>query len=104
MSKTPARYEYLISGRNGRGRRVTEIVQAVSADEAVRLFEERGRTDVVLHTDDVIAPFFRPSKLRKHFRPSECVRLRTAGPVAYVAIVSLSLYRQMWTVCVLLLG
>jgi hypothetical protein len=104
MSKSPAKYEYLISGRNGRGRRVTEIVLAASADEAVRLFEEHGRTDIVLHTDDVLAPFFRPSKLRKHFRPSECVRLRTAGPIAYVAIVSLSMYRQLWVVCLLLLG
>lgn len=104
MPKTPGRYEYLISGRNGRGRRITEIVLAVSADEAVRVFEEGGRTDVVLHTDDVIAPFFHPSKLRKHFRPSECVRLRTAGPIAYITIISVSMYRQLWIVCLLLLG
>jgi tetratricopeptide (TPR) repeat protein len=104
MSKTPVRFEYLLSGQDGRGRRVTEIVQAISADEAVRSFEDRGRTDIVLHTDDLVAPFFHPSKLARHFRPSECVRLRTAGPIAYVAIVALSMYRQLWIVGILLIG
>jgi tetratricopeptide (TPR) repeat protein len=104
MSKTPTRFEYLLSGRDGSGRRVTEIVQAVSADAALRLFEEQGRSDIVLHTDDMVAPFFQPSKLGKHYRPSECVRLRTAGPIAYVAIVSVSMYRHLWVVGILLIA
>lgn len=104
MSKTPARFEYLLSGRDGRGRRITEIVEATSADEAVRLYEDRGRTDIVLHTDDLVAPFFKPSKLAKFYRPGECVRLRTAGPVAYVAIVSLAMYRNLWFVAILLIS
>lgn len=98
------RYEYLVSGRNSHGRRWTEIVLAGNADEALRLFEDHGYSDVVLHTDDVAAPLFKPSAMRKHFRPSECVRLRTAGPVQFAVLLTLSLYRQMWHACILGVG
>lgn len=45
--------EYLVSGCNPEGRQVVERVDAATASEAVKRLEERGVTEVVLHTDDI---------------------------------------------------
>src|SRR5262249_8059439 len=47
--------KYLVSGRNPNGQMVTERVEAASADEAVKLLDQRQFTDIVLHTSDVEA-------------------------------------------------
>ena len=45
--------EYLYTAINPKGRKVTEYIEAESADTAVRFLGERGYSDIVLHTDDV---------------------------------------------------
>jgi tetratricopeptide (TPR) repeat protein len=43
---------YFATGKTMEGRSVTEELEADSADEAQRLMEQRGYSDVILHTDD----------------------------------------------------
>jgi len=76
-------YEYLLTMSNSRGRRKTVIAEAATADEAIRRFEAKGASNIVLHTDELAAPFFKPSALVKQFRPEQIVYLRTTGPLAF---------------------
>jgi len=71
-------FEYLLSGRNARGRAVTVIVKTESADRAVEAFEAEGHTGIVLHTDDIAAPFYKPSEAQ-FLSPREQVATRTMG-------------------------
>lgn len=89
-------YEYLLSGTNSRGWRKTVIAEAATADEAVRKFESQGYSDIVLHTDDLVAPFYKPSSLVKTFRPAEIVYMRRTGPIAFSWILTKAFYRQLW--------
>jgi tetratricopeptide (TPR) repeat protein len=88
--------EYILTGRNQRGRTVTEIVDAESADEAVRFFEQDGHSDVLLHTDDNAALFNRPSKVRKTFTPREYLGYRTRGRVGCALFLMRKFYTQTW--------
>ena len=56
-SRKPCTYTYILTGRNSRGRRETEVIQANGADAAFQAFEDRGFHDIVLHTDDFAATF-----------------------------------------------
>src|SRR5262245_7683839 len=99
--------EYILTGRNDRQRVVTEIVEAESADEAVRTFTDHGHTDVVLHTDDNAARFVTPSKVRKVFTPREYLGYRTRGRVGCALFLIRKLYAQAWwayLVCVALIA
>jgi tetratricopeptide (TPR) repeat protein len=100
----PGRYEYVLTGRNRRGRRVTEIVVAESADEAVRHFEAAGRTEITLHTDDNAARFLTPSKTLKTITPRQYVGYRARGRVGCMLFLIRRLYTQSWWAYGLFLG
>src|SRR5262245_47951208 len=99
-SDKPPSYEYVLSGRSASGRQVTEIVEAPTADHAVRQFEGRGRTDVVLHTDDLVAPLNKPSELKPPFTLRQHVRAQKMGPFVVFwyaqSIVMPWVYCQFW--------
>ena len=98
--------EYILTGRTRRGRTVTDIVVADSADEAVRLFGDE-HTDVVLHTDDNAARFLTPSKSRKVFTPREYLGYRTRGRLGCTLFMIRKLYSQSWwayVLCAMALG
>jgi hypothetical protein len=88
--------EFILSGRNRRGRTVTEIVEAETADDAVRIFEEAGHMDIVLHTDENVARFIRPSQARSFFTPREYLGYRTRGRVACAAFLAWKVYTKTW--------
>ncbi|HEX3147189.1 MAG TPA: hypothetical protein VHR66_03850 [Gemmataceae bacterium] len=90
--------EYILTGRNRRGRKVTEIVDADSADEAVRIFEHEGYSEVQLHTDDNAAPFQNPSKMRKSFTPREYLGYRTRSRLGCMLFLIRKMYTQAWPV------
>jgi len=96
--------EYILTGRTPRGRTVTEIVVADSADESVRLFADDGRTDIILHTDDNAARFQTPSKLCKTFTPREYLGYRTRGRVGCALFLIRKLYVRTWWADVLCLA
>jgi tetratricopeptide (TPR) repeat protein len=96
--------EYILTGRNDRGRVATEIVEAASADEAVRAFADRGHADVVLHTDDNVAPFQHPSRVCKTFTPREYLGYRTRGRVGCALFLTRKLYARTWWADVLCLA
>jgi tetratricopeptide (TPR) repeat protein len=100
----PGHYEYVLTGRTRRGRRVTELVLAASADEAVRRFEADGRTDITLHTDDNAARFLTPSKVLKTFTPREYIGYRTRGRLGCMLFLIRKMYTQAWWVYALCLG
>jgi hypothetical protein len=97
MNSTPE-FEYLLSGRTPRGRRVTEIVEAESADRAVQTFEAEGHTDVVLHTDDVAAPFSKPSESARVLSLREQLAVRTMGEGRRFLFHVWRGYRSLWHV------
>jgi cytoskeletal protein RodZ len=47
--------KYFLSGKTERGKKVTDLVEARHADEAARLFRERGFIDVKLHSGEADA-------------------------------------------------
>lgn len=86
--------EYIVSGRDPRGRRVTEWFEAASADEAARSFDELGYRDIVLHTDDVAAIHLRRAKIDRKITASDYVVMRRGGG-SYLFWVAW-LYRMCW--------
>lgn len=103
--------EYLLTGRDRAGHKVTERVEAGSADEAVRLFRGRGYEDVVLHTDDVSALYTKHSRVESVFSPRQYLWFRAmpgrlaafllitiksyeAGRLLYLAALALLAYRR----------
>jgi len=96
----PDAYEYILTGRNDRGKRVTEIVWARSADEAVRTFADHGHTEIVLHTDDNVAPFQHPSKLARTVNPRDFVGFRTRGRFGATLFMVRKFYARSWWIMV----
>jgi hypothetical protein len=75
--------DYHLSGRNPAGRKIVERVEAASAAEAVKIFEQREYTDIVLHSSDTeVAVRKQMEKLHgkknahRVFTPHEFVRMR----------------------------
>jgi tetratricopeptide (TPR) repeat protein len=94
--------EYIVSGRDPRGRKVTEWFEAASAVEAVHSFHELGYTDVVLHIDDVAALSLNRSKINKQFTPADYLAMRRGGGSFFFWV--LWLYRRTWKTTALLLA
>ena len=86
--------EYIVSGRDPRGRKVTEWFEAASASEAVRSFHELGYTEVVLHVDDVAALSLRRAKIGKQFTARDYLAMRRGGG-SYLFWV-FKLYQMSW--------
>jgi hypothetical protein len=107
--------KYLASGRNPDGRQITERVEAASADEAVKLLEQRDFTDIVLHTSDIEAvvqqqmrALHSPARVKavdRFLTPRDWLRLRNKGGyLAQVFFLIRKAYTQNWWVYVLALG
>lgn len=62
-SATATLGEYIVTGRTPAGKRVTECVEAASADAAVERLKQRGYTEIVTHTDDVGALYSQQKKI-----------------------------------------
>jgi hypothetical protein len=89
-------HEYLVTGRTTDGETATEIVEAASGDEAVRAFEDQGHTDIVLHTSETLALWYKPSTLVKVLPSRDIVALRTMGPGGQAGLLTRMLYRKLW--------
>lgn len=90
--------EYLISGRDRAGHKVTERVEADSADEAVRLFRERDFDEIVLHTDDVSALYSRHRDVEGAFSPRQYLWFRNMpGRLASFLLITIKTYERAWT-------
>lgn len=86
------------------GKKVTERVEASSADAAVEILKQRGFTEIVLHTDDAGALFTQQRKTEPHVTPEDFVRLRHLhGYWGLVGFHARKLYLQSWTWNVLFL-
>lgn len=92
--------EYVLTSRQSDGRLVTERIEAESGDRAVESLRQRGATQVVLHTDDVVAAVLRPSRDKETVSPGEWLRIRDAGQIGFLFIVVRRLYQVSWKVSV----
>jgi tetratricopeptide (TPR) repeat protein len=78
---SPHMPEYLLTGRDARGRTTTQRVDADSGDEAVRIArEELGLDEVVLHTDDAGATVGTPEQVQTLISPRDFLRFRDLPP------------------------
>lgn len=87
--------KYLLTGKDHWDHRVTDIVAAPNADEAVRRFAARGYVDVVLHSDEVFGHLFDPKVLR-HLTPRDYLAIGRVSRVGYIWRMVLLLYRKQW--------
>jgi tetratricopeptide (TPR) repeat protein len=89
--------EYLATARDGEGKRVTERLDADSADEAVQALRDRGYDEIVLHTDDVGALYTKQSAVESVISPREFLRFRDwPAPLAGFLLITIKLYKQGW--------
>ncbi|WP_435018106.1 hypothetical protein TA3x_000051 [Tundrisphaera sp. TA3] len=89
--------EYLLTGRDPGGKKMTVRIDADSADEAVRIAGEDGLSEIVLHTDDVGARYTRQSAVEEVISPRDFMKFRDLPPrLAGFLIVAGSLYRRSW--------
>jgi tetratricopeptide (TPR) repeat protein len=89
--------EYLATAQTADGKRVTERLEAASADEAVQALRERGYDEIVLHTDDVGALYSKQSAVDSVITPREYVRLRNLpAPLAGFLLLTIKFYTQGW--------
>lgn len=90
--------EYLATARRPNGRRVTEKVEAASADEVVSILRDRGCDEIVLHDDDVTAV---ASSRSAACSPGLRVLLRKRPLVGSFLVATLAGYRMMWFIAML---
>ncbi|MCR4410960.1 MAG: hypothetical protein NUV77_00880 [Thermoguttaceae bacterium] len=96
--------EYLLTGRTPEGKKATERVEAASADDAVKTLRDRGYTEIVLHTDDVMAQCAGPGLTNQFITPADHVVMRRLGQWGYMLFVLAKLYRQGWSLNLLAVG
>jgi tetratricopeptide (TPR) repeat protein len=88
---------YLVTARSPAGKKVTERLDATSADEAVRVLRERGYDEIVLHTSDLQAHYQSPKAVNSVVSPRQLLWFRTMPRwLAHVLIVALGVYRKGW--------
>lgn len=87
---------YFLPSRNPIGRTVTEIVEADSAIAAVDVLQQRGCTNIVLHTDDIDAKTALPLPENKFLSPREQIELRQRGDFGCVIWLTLKYYGILW--------
>ncbi|HEU5116046.1 MAG TPA: hypothetical protein VFT74_05150, partial [Isosphaeraceae bacterium] len=91
--------EYLATGRSPQGKTTTERIEAESADEAVRTLQDRGFSDVVLHSDDVAALYNKTVEVEgdEPVSPRESLWFRNLpAPLAGILFISLRIYQKNW--------
>lgn len=97
--------EYLATGRQPGGKKVTERIEADSADEAVQLLRDRGYDEIVLHTDDVGSLYSRQSEVDPLISPREFLWFRDLpSPLAGFLLVTIKTYQHSLLPCLLFLG
>ncbi len=97
VSATEAMREYILSGRTPAGKKVTERVEALSADAAVETLHQRGYTEIVTHTDDVSALFTQQKKLADIITPKDYISFRQRrGYLRKAMFFARKLYLQNW--------
>lgn len=97
--------EYLATGTTPGGKKVTERVEADSADEAVQLLRERGFDDVVLHTDDFGAHYGKQAEVDAVISPREYLWLRNLPrPLSGFLLVTIKTYQRGKFSSLLILG
>jgi HAMP domain-containing protein len=98
-------HEYLLTGRRTDGLKVTERVEAASADAAVESLRKRGFSEIVLHTDEVMALHPGQSSVAEVITPQEYVELRNIGGFwGGVWFMARRMYRSMRGTNLFLLG
>jgi tetratricopeptide (TPR) repeat protein len=85
---------YLVSGKDEHGRKVTEVVTAPTANEATRRFRDRGYSDVVLHSEEVLGHLFDPSSLGEHLTAADYLALGRLSRAGLLWHLTRKLYRQ----------
>src|SRR5579863_9429515 len=98
--------EYLVSGVTPAGRRVTEWIDADSADLAVKTLRDQGYEQIVLHTDDLAARYLNEGKNRHEssINPREWADLKYVGQLGWFFFLLRKLYMQAcnWLWCLVL--
>jgi tetratricopeptide (TPR) repeat protein len=86
--------EYLLTGRDSRGKSRTERVEAGSANEAVRIArEEVGLDEVVLHDDDIMAHYSLHAQSTEMLSPGDYLKFRSMPAwLAGFLVVSKGIY------------
>jgi hypothetical protein len=99
---------YLATGQTIEGKSVTEELDAGSADEAVRLMEERGYSEVELHMDDAGAHYYKGTREGTSLQPRDFLTLRNLPrPLGRLVVVTRLSYQKSWILnllCVTFLG
>ena len=89
--------QYLVTARNNEGKKVTERLEAASADEAVRLLRDRGYHEIVSHTTDLEARYTNQKAIAAVVSPRQYLWFRTMPRwLAHVLIVTIGSYRKGW--------
>ena len=89
--------EYLVTGRNANGKKVTERLDVNSADEAVQVLRDRGYDEIVLHTSDVEARYTKQKAVSHILNPSEYLWFRKMPPrLAGFLLVTIKSYQKGW--------
>lgn len=95
--RTDGLREYLLSATSETGKRITERVDAASADAAVEMLRRQGCTEIVLHTDEIGAVYTQQSKVEKHISPKDYLAFRQPrGYLGRVAVMARMFYAQNW--------
>ena len=88
---------YFATGKTLEGRSVTEELEADSADEAQRIMEQRGYTDVILHTDDVGALYVGDREQTPAIKPRHWLMFRDLPrPLAVFLVLIQISYQRSW--------
>src|SRR5438132_7474632 len=95
--------EYLLSGQDPQGRKVTESVEAPSTDEAVDILREDGYTNIVLHPDEIVAIAMQSQKVLDRLSPRDRVKMLHAPMNRFVCLYILRKAYLNITVLVLIL-
>lgn len=88
--------EYILTARRPNGQTATERVDTTSAERAVRTLEERGYTDIVLHTDDVAAHYTRQRQVDEHVSPAEFLQMGRSSRLGLGFIYVGQWYAALW--------
>ncbi|MCG3127966.1 MAG: hypothetical protein CHACPFDD_02839 [Phycisphaerae bacterium] len=91
--------EFIYSGIDAKGRRVTDWVVARDAQSALEKLKTDGYVNVELHTDDLSSPDAGPRKYR--MRPEIALQFRTAGPLRAFVIHTREHYLRLWRLMVI---
>jgi tetratricopeptide (TPR) repeat protein len=89
--------QYLVTARTAEGMKVTERVDADSADKVVQILRERGYDEIDLHTDDVGALYTDQKKVEKLISPRQYLWFRDLpSPLGVVLVIVVNSYKQAW--------